>query len=158
MSRDRKAKRAARGNRRKEGAVKPASRATCVVIAPRETFRGKQGLDYFAGISAESAGTTGLCMHLVTIPPGARAKPHYHERHETAIYVISGEAGMWYGAGLRQHLTARAGELLYIPANIPHLAYNPSETETCTAVLARTDPNEQESVLPYNVPDPGLPK
>jgi len=47
----------------------PARRATCVVISPDETFHGKQDLDYFAGVSAESAGSTGLCMHLVTIPP-----------------------------------------------------------------------------------------
>ncbi len=60
--------------------------------------------------------------------------------------------------GLRQHLTVRAGELLYIPANVPHLPYNPSENQTVTAVLARTDPNEQESVVPYAVPDPGLPR
>ena len=134
-------------------AAKPPA---CTVISPGETFHGKQDLDYFAGISAQSAGSTGLCMHLVTIPPGARAKGHSHERHETAIYVLTGEAGMWYGEGLRQHLTVRSGQLLYIPANIPHLPYNPSKTETCTAVLARTDPNEQESVVPYDAPDPGL--
>jgi uncharacterized RmlC-like cupin family protein len=132
--------------------------ATCKVVSPVETFHGKQDLDYFAGISAQSAGATGLCMLLVTIPPGARAEPHYHERHETAIYVLSGEAGMWYGEGLREHLTVRAGQLLYIPANIPHLPYNPSETVTCTAVLARTDPNEQESVIHYDAADPGRPR
>ena len=132
-----------------------ARRATCVVISPDETFHGKQDLDYFAGISAESAGSTGLCMHLVTIPPQARAKPHLHERHETAIYVLSGEGGMWYGEGLRQHLTVKAGQLLYIPANVPHLPYNPSATVACIGVLARTDPKEQESVVPYPVPDPG---
>jgi uncharacterized RmlC-like cupin family protein len=131
--------------------------ATCVVISPGETSRGKQDLDYVAGISTESAGSTGLCMHLVTIPPRARAKPHYHERHETAICILSGEAGVWYGEGLRQHLSVKAGQLLYIPANMPHLPYNPSDMVTCTAVLARTDPNEQESVIPYDVPDPGLP-
>ena len=133
----------------------PAQPRSCKVIAPAETFHGKQDLDYFAGISAESAGATGLCMHLVTIPPGGRARPHYHEHHETAIYVLSGEAGMWHGEGLREHLTARAGQLLYIPANTPHLPYNLSDSEPCTAVLARTDPHEQESVVPYDAPDPG---
>ena len=136
----------------------PAQPRSCKVIAPAEPFHGKQDLDYFAGISAESAGATGLCMHLVTIPPGGRARPHYHEHHETAIYVLSGEAGMWHGEGLREHLTARAGQLLYIPANTPHLPYNLSDSEPCTAVLARTDPHEQESVVPYDAPDPGRPE
>jgi hypothetical protein len=54
---------------------------------------------------------------------------------------------MWYGEKLEQHLIARAGDFLYIPANLPHLPYNLSESESCVAVIARTDPNEQESVI-----------
>jgi uncharacterized RmlC-like cupin family protein len=42
---------------------------TCRVIHGNEAFHGKQGLDYFTGVTAESAGATGLCMHMVTIPP-----------------------------------------------------------------------------------------
>ncbi len=36
---------------------------------------------------------------------------------------------------------------IFPPAGMPHLPYNPSETEVATAVIARTDPNEQESVV-----------
>jgi hypothetical protein len=36
----------------------------------------------------------------VTIPPGARAKGHEHEGHETTIYILSGESGVWYGQRL----------------------------------------------------------
>jgi uncharacterized RmlC-like cupin family protein len=86
-------------------------------------------------------------MQLLTIPPGGRAKTHKHEAHETAIYVLSGEAGMYYGDNLDQHLVARAGDFVYIPANVPHQPYNMSETEPSVAVVARTDPNEQESVV-----------
>ena len=41
-----------------------------------------------------------LCLHLFTIPPGGRAKPHQHESHESAVYVLSGEAGIRYGERL----------------------------------------------------------
>jgi uncharacterized RmlC-like cupin family protein len=44
-------------------------------------------------------------------------------------------------------LVVRAGEFLYIPANVPHLSYNLSEIASCIAVIARTDPDEQESVV-----------
>ena len=54
---------------------------------------------------------------------------------------------MFYGENLEQHMVINAGEFLYIPAGVPHLPYNPSATEPCTAVIARTDPNEQESVV-----------
>lgn len=129
----------------------------CVTIDSSAAHRGKQGLDYFSGISRESAGSTGICMHLINIPPGGRSRPHLHEHHESALYVLSGEAGMWFGEGLKQHLRVHAGQFLYVPADMPHLAYNASDTEPVTAVLARTDPNEQESVKAYDAPDPGIP-
>jgi uncharacterized RmlC-like cupin family protein len=126
---------------------------TCRVIRQGETYDGKQGLSYFAGVSAECAGARSICMHLLEIPPGGRAKPHLHEAHETAIYVLSGHAEMWYGEGWGEHLTCQAGDFLYIPAGVPHLPANASQTEPCTAVLARTDPNEQESVVLVVEPD-----
>jgi uncharacterized RmlC-like cupin family protein len=72
---------------------------SCQVFRAGETYAGKQGFDYFSGISAESAGSRGLCMHLLTIPPGGRAKAHMHRSHETAIYVLAGEGEMWHGPG-----------------------------------------------------------
>jgi uncharacterized RmlC-like cupin family protein len=119
---------------------------TCKIVRPHDTFEGKQGLTYFAGIAAETVGAQGICMHLLRFPPGARAKAHLHENHETAIYLIQGEVEMWYGPQLEQKMTQRAGELLYIPAGMPHLPFN-AGTEEAVAVLARTDPNEQESVV-----------
>ena len=118
----------------------------CRRFRAETTYAGKQGFDYFAGISAESAGSSGICMHLLTIPPGSRAKAHLHESHETAIYVLSGEAEMWYGEKLEEHMVTRAGDLIYIPAGVPHLPANRSD-QPVVAVIARTDPNEQESVL-----------
>ena len=126
-----------------ETKVKP----TCKIVKPGQQYTGKQAFTYFAGIAAETTGSEGICMHLLTIPPGGRAKAHLHEHHETAIYVISGEGAMWYGENLSQHLVSSAGEFLYIPAGVPHLPYNTSDTEPCVAVIARTDPNEQESVV-----------
>ncbi len=119
---------------------------SCAVIHQGETYLGKQALTYFTGISAQNCGAQKICMHVLTIPPGGRAKAHLHEDHETAIYVISGEAGMWYGEKLKEHVVCRAGDYVYIPAGVPHLPYNDSD-EACTAVIARTDPNEQESVV-----------
>jgi uncharacterized RmlC-like cupin family protein len=120
---------------------------TCRVVRAGAQFTGKQALSYTPGISAETVGATGIHLQLVTLPPGGRAKAHKHEGHETAIHLLSGESGMWYGERLEQQLTVRAGEFLYIPAGVPHLPYNPSATENCVAVIARTDPNEQESVV-----------
>jgi uncharacterized RmlC-like cupin family protein len=129
---------------------------TCVLISRSGTYRGKQGLEYFDGISSETSGARALCLHVVTIAPGARARPHLHENHESAVYVIAGEAGMWYGEGLSSHMWLRAGDFALIPANVPHLPYNASDTVPCVGLVARTDPNEQESVTLLDIPDPGV--
>jgi uncharacterized RmlC-like cupin family protein len=120
---------------------------TCHVIKAGPEFIGKQALAYTPGISAETVGAQRIHLQIVMIPPGERAKAHKHEAHETAIYVLSGESGMWYGETLRDHLVARSGEFVYIPAGMPHLPYNPGATENCVALISRTDPNEQESVV-----------
>jgi uncharacterized RmlC-like cupin family protein len=122
------------------------AKPTCSVVRARQSYSGKQGLDYFEGIATETVGSTGLCMHIVTIPPGARAKAHLHEAHESAVYVLSGEARTWYGERLEQFADMKAGDMMYIPAGVPHLPANLSDAP-CTAVIARTDPREQESVV-----------
>jgi uncharacterized RmlC-like cupin family protein len=43
-------------------------------------------------------------------------------------------------------MEVEAGDLLYIPADMPHLPFNPGPTPA-RAVIARTDPHEQESVV-----------
>lgn len=120
---------------------------SCQRLRAAASFAGKQALLYAPGISAESVGAQNIHLQIVTIPAGARAKAHKHEGHETAIYVLSGRAGTWYGERLEEHFTAQAGDFVYIPAGVPHLPYNLSQTEPCVAVIARTDPNEQESVV-----------
>jgi uncharacterized RmlC-like cupin family protein len=134
-------------NWRTKGNRMNSAKPTCTVIRPGDEYAGKQGLSYKAGIAAETVGSQGICMHLLEMPPGGRARPHLHENHETAIYVISGDSEMWFGENLEEHMLIEPGSLVYIPAGVPHLPANRSETEPCIAVIARTDPNEQESVV-----------
>jgi uncharacterized RmlC-like cupin family protein len=123
------------------------SKPTCRIVRPGEgAYVGKQGFTYTAGISAETTGARGICLHLLTLQPGDRAKAHLHENHVSAIYALEGESEMWYGKGLESHMVVRQGEMVYIPAGVPHLPANRSGAP-CTVVIARTDPNEQESVV-----------
>ncbi len=120
---------------------------TCVVVRGVRAVTGRQGLPIFEGVSAQSAGAQGLCLHRLEIPPGGAARPHLHEHHESAVFVLSGRAEMRYGERLAQRLQVGAGDFLYIPPGMPHQPANLSATEPCTAVVARTDPDEQESVV-----------
>ena len=100
---------------------------------------------------------TGLCGEPIrgplhsTIPPGTRGVPHVHEGHESAIYTVSGETEVWHGEGLMQRTVVRAGDFMYVPPGIPHLPVNRSDVMT-VAVVARTDPQEQESVVTMSLP------
>jgi uncharacterized RmlC-like cupin family protein len=124
-----------------------------ITVRPQGTHISKQQLPNFEGISAKTAGSKHLCMHLVVIPPGGKAVAHYHDGYETVIYVIQGKAETRYGKNLEHSTINKAGEFLFIPPNLPHQPVNLSDTEEVIAVVARNDPSEQESVVVYHIQD-----
>ncbi|KAI5913220.1 cupin domain-containing protein [Thauera sp. 2A1] len=123
---------------------------TVVAVRPEREILTHQRLPYFVGISGETAGSRGLSMHMVVIPPGGVAAPHRHRGYETAIYVLEGRVETRYGPGLQQRVVSAAGDFLFIPADMPHQAFNLSDTEAARAIVARNDPAEQENVVPYD--------
>lgn len=118
----------------------------CVVVRAGAAGEGPTGVTYAAGVSSVSAGASGLCLQLASLPPGARARAHRHDRHESAAYVIEGQMVLWSGERLEHRLVAGPGDFIYIPPGVPHLVMNGSDSEPTVAVLARNDGNEQEDV------------
>jgi len=121
-----------------------------VTVRPDSTVMTKQRLPYFLGVSKATAKASGISMNLVIIPPGASAEPHYHRGFETAIFVLEGEVETRYGRRLGKTIVNRAGDFIFIPADVPHQPVNLSKTEPARAHGARNDANEQESVVPYD--------
>ena len=126
--------------------------AKIVTIRPEMTTMTKQQLPNFIGVSGSTAGAKHLSMNIVVIPPGGAAKPHIHLGYETAIYVLSGRVETRFGPGLSQSVINEEGDFIFIPADLPHQPVNLSSTQPARAIVARNDPNEQESVAEY---DPG---
>lgn len=120
--------------------------AEIVTIRPSATTGTKQGLPIFQGISGQNAGAKGISMNKVIIPPGGSAKAHRHKGYESVIYLIKGRVKTLYGEGLKKEVINEAGDFIYIPADLPHKPINLSSTEAAEAIVARTDPDEQESV------------
>jgi uncharacterized RmlC-like cupin family protein len=118
-------------------------------VIPDRQVMTLQRLPYFVGISGSTVGATGLSMHLVVIPPGARAEPHVHVGYETGIYVLEGTVCTRWGDRLEHEVVSRPGEFLFVPPGVPHEAINLSATEPARAVVARNDPAEQDKVQPY---------
>jgi len=109
----------------------------------------RQRLPYFIGISGQTVGSTALSMHLVVIPPGARATPHIHVGYETGIYVLEGRVRTRWGPDLEHEVVSEVGDFLFVPPGVPHEAINLSATEPARAVVARNHPAEQDLVEPY---------
>jgi len=118
-------------------------------LRPDREVLTRQRLPYFIGISGQTVGARGLSMHLVVIPPGARAEPHRHVGYETGIYVLEGTVLTRWGEKLENEVVSRAGDFLFVPPGIPHEAVNLSATEPARAVVARNDPAEQDKIEPY---------
>lgn len=120
-------------------------------IRPEQEITTLQNLPYFLGISGQTVGSSGLSMHLVVIPPGAKAEPHVHIGYETGIYVLEGKVRTRWGASLENEVISNSGEFLFIPPGVPHDATNLSQTLPARAVVARNDSTEQDKVIPYKV-------
>jgi uncharacterized RmlC-like cupin family protein len=133
--------------------MSPDARTAITTVRPAVAADTRQGLPAFVGISAATAGATGIGMNLVVIPPGARAEPHRHVGFETAIYVLAGRIETRFGDEL-QHVTVNAaGDFVFIPAGVAHQPRNLSPDEPARAIVARNTAAEQESVEPVAVPD-----
>ena len=118
-------------------------------LRPGHEVMTRQRLPYFIGISGKTVDSTGLSMHLVVIPAGAKAEAHIHVDYETGIYVLEGRVLTRWGSKLENEVVSEAGDFLFVPPGVPHEAVNLSSTEAARAVVARNDPAEQDKVEPY---------
>lgn len=118
-----------------------------VVVRAADGIDKPQGFTYFHGVSKEAVGATRLAMHIGVLPPGMVGPAHTHAEHETAVYVLEGEALIRWGTGLEHEVRAAAGDFVFVPAGMPHQAINPSASEPCRTVIARTDPSESEAAV-----------
>ncbi len=124
----------------------------CTVVPAR-------GAGGFPGISTQSTGAERMSLRVLTFggagtdatareQADAESGAHLHERHEMALYVVSGTLAARYGDWLQESAIARAGELVHIPAGVPHTLESLSGTQPCVVVVACTDPREQPECVP----------
>ncbi len=122
-----------------------------ITVRPESDVMTKQNLPYFVGISEKTVGSRYLTLNMVVIPPGGAADAHYHDGYETAVYILEGTIKTLYGEGLKKSVINKAGDFLFIPPNVPHQPVNLDPEHAARALAARNDPNEQESVVLYEV-------
>lgn len=120
-----------------------------VTVRPEVTTDTVQNLPNYVGISELTAGAKGISMNMVVIPAGGKAQPHFHKGFETAIYLLKGKVETLYGENLAKSVVNEEGDFIFIPEGVPHQPRNLNNDEPAIAIVARNDPNEQESVQVY---------
>jgi uncharacterized RmlC-like cupin family protein len=116
------------------------------VIAPGRSYIGKQGFAYGAGASAETVGAEQVCMNILPMPQGTRAKAHYHSGIETIAYLLKGECVVYYGDRLEERVLVRAGEQIFLPAGVPHAPSNESDAP-CTWIVVHSSGSDQDGIV-----------
>jgi len=103
------------------------------------------GMQRFAAITGEGAGSRALWMGRTHVAPGADSGPHHHGDSETAIYVVSGTPSFVYHDGEREvRIRTGPGDFIYVPPHVPHVESNADSEEEAVVVVARTT---QEAIV-----------
>jgi uncharacterized RmlC-like cupin family protein len=135
---------------------KNPSKHTGLVVRGGAAYKSEQGSDYQPGVSAETVGSKVVFLGIVTLQPGARTRAHVHERHETALYLLSGSCELWTGPELERRDSVQSGDYIYIPANVLHVAVNRG-AEPALFMACRNEATAQESVVMFPEMDARVP-
>lgn len=85
-------------------------------------------------------------MNVLPMPPGAKAKVHFHKGIETIAYLLAGECAVYYGQNLERRAELRNGDQIYLPADVPHAPCNESGTG-CTWLVVHSSGSDQEGIV-----------
>ncbi|MEQ1649108.1 MAG: cupin domain-containing protein [Hyphomicrobiaceae bacterium] len=116
------------------------------VIKPGQTYAGKQGFQYGAGASKETVGAEQICMNILPMPAGARAKVHYHDKIETIAYLLEGNCTVFYGDKMQHHIDVQTGDQIFVPADVPHAPCNRSGAP-CKWLVVHASGSDQEGIV-----------
>jgi uncharacterized RmlC-like cupin family protein len=83
------------------------------------------------------------------VEPGARTGIHHHGEQQTVAYVLDGVCEVRWGERGEFAATARAGDFIHVPAWLPHMEINPSETTPFRWVVVRST----STPIVVNLPD-----
>lgn len=120
------------------------------VIRGGGSWRAWNGIRYRTGMSAKNVGARRLSMNVATIPPGGVAFAHVHVDFEVMLYILEGRVRHEYGPGLRRVVENEAGDFIFIEPGVPHEVRNLSDSQPVVAVVARSDADEWEHIVPYD--------
>lgn len=106
----------------------------------------RQQVQLFPGITKSTAGSTQLSMNRIILPAGMAGLRHMHKDAETVIYVLEGESRTLIGEKGEIVVDNKAGDFIFIPANVWHQPTNTSKNQVI-AIEVRADADDQQNVI-----------
>jgi len=106
----------------------------------------RQQVQIYPGITKASADSTQLSMNRIVLPAGMKGLRHMHKDAETILYIIEGNARTLIGEQGEIIVDNKAGDFIFIPANVWHQPINVSKSRV-VAIEARSDADDQQNVI-----------
>jgi uncharacterized RmlC-like cupin family protein len=119
------------------------------VVKPGPDHEVPRGVLGGAEISQATAGALNIYMGVFRVPPAAQSRPHYHERCESAVYMLSGGLRVRWGEHLEHEVTLEPRDLVYVPPRETHVLENISDDAPAEYVVARDSPHEDAVIVPW---------
>jgi uncharacterized RmlC-like cupin family protein len=122
------------------------------IVSPAGFDRGTEqtpGSLRLAAISPQIGIQSALWGGLFEVQPGARTGIHHHGEQQTIAYVLSGICEVRWGASGEYAARAKAGDFIHVPAFLPHMEINPSDSEPFRWVVVRST----STPIVVNLPD-----
>jgi uncharacterized RmlC-like cupin family protein len=102
-----------------------------------------------AAITPELGIQSVLWGGLFEVDPGARTGIHHHGEQSTIAYVLSGICDVRWGGRGEYLAHAKAGDFIHVPAFLPHMEINPSDSDPFRWVVVRST----ATPIVVNLPD-----
>jgi uncharacterized RmlC-like cupin family protein len=102
-----------------------------------------------AAIAPQQGIQSALWGGLFEVKPGARTGIHHHGEQQTIAYVLSGICEVRWGVRGENAARAQAGDFIHVPAFLPHMEINPSDSEPFHWVVVRST----STPIVVNLPD-----
>jgi uncharacterized RmlC-like cupin family protein len=111
------------------------------IVSPSEFDPGtaqRSGSIRLAAIAPQLFVQSATWGGLFKVDSGARTGIHHHGEQQTVAYVLSGTCDVRRGTKGEYTARAYAGDFVHVPAFLPHMEINPSETEPFEWVVVRS--------------------
>jgi uncharacterized RmlC-like cupin family protein len=111
------------------------------IIRPAEFDKGTAqtpGSERQAAVAPQLGIESTLWGGLFEVKQGARTGIHHHGEQQTIAYVLSGVCEVRWGANGEFAATAVTGDFIHVPAFLPHMEINPSDSQPFRWVVVRS--------------------